>query len=181
MNKKFKYLSVILLLLISIGTIFSPISVVVSAQTVETEMVEYSDNEIKAVAEELKFYFSEAGYLDDDGVYHVTNPELIKQKADSGSDEVQDLYDLYLSRNAPIYYKSGRDFIVCIARDYFGVYIDILNGNVISALQGYVLSQQWERAAFYFLQLIGKSTSKANIVATAGQLAVAVYNCRSKL
>lgn len=69
---------------------------------------------------------------------------------------------------------------VCIAKDYFGVYIDLLNGNLWNAFVGYVNGKVWIEAAKIILSIAGKSASKANVVATAGQLAVAAYNCRGE-
>lgn len=76
--------------------------------------------------------------------------------------------------------RSIKDFSVCIAKDYLGVYIDLLNGNLWDAFVGYVKGEAWTEAAKIILKVAGKAATKANVVATAGQLAVAAYNCRGE-
>lgn len=69
---------------------------------------------------------------------------------------------------------------MCITNDYFGVYIDFINGKLWDSFLGYVQDEAWTEAAKIVLKMAGKSASRANIVVTAGQLAVAAYNCRGE-
>lgn len=142
-----------------------------------TDLEENSQNsEVDELVSELKFYFEDVGYLDKDGNYYITNNLLLEERANTGDKNAKVLLNLYFERQN----RSAKDFSVCIAKDYFGVYIDLLNGNLWDAFVGYVKGEAWTEAAKIILKVAGKSASKANIVATAGQLAVAAYNCRGE-
>lgn len=135
-----------------------------------------NSSEVYELASELKFYFEDVGYLDEDGNYYITNSSLLEDRANKGDENAKVLLDLYFERQN----RSAKDFAVCIAKDYLGIYIDLLNGNLWDAFVGYVKGEAWTQAAKIILKVVGKSASKANIVATAGQLAVAAYNCRGE-
>lgn len=121
-------------------------------------------------------YLRDVGYLDEYGNYYITNSLLLEERANDGDENAKILLDLYPERQN----RSAKNFEVCIAKDYFGVYIDLLNGNLWNAFVGYVNGKVWIEAAKIILSIAGKSASKANVVATAGQLAVATYNYRGQ-
>lgn len=123
----------------------------------------------------MKFYFHDAGYLDDEGNYHIKNTLLLEDKAISGDENARILLDPYFEKN-----RSLKDFAVCIAKDYFGVYIDLLNGNLWDAFISEVQSEARDAAAKIVLKALGKSISKLSIISTAGELDVAAYNCRGE-
>lgn len=165
-----KLMSFLLALFITLGSIGPTVAI--------ASGIEENDksSEVDELASELKFYFEDVGYLDEDGNYYITNSLLLEERANTGDENAKILLDLYFERQN----KSAKDFAVCIAKDYFGVYIDLLNGNLFDAFIGKVKSKAWYEAAKIILKVAGKSVSKANIVATAGQLAVAAYNCRGQ-
>lgn len=165
-----KLMSFILALFMMIGSIGSTVAM--------ASGIDENDNssEVYELASELKFYFEDVGYLDKDGNYYITNGLLLEERANTGDENAKALLNLYFERQS----RSARDFSVCIAKDYFGVYIDLLNGNLWDAFVGYVKGEAWTEAAKIILKVAGKSASKANVVATAGQLAVAAYNCRGE-
>lgn len=76
--------------------------------------------------------------------------------------------------------RSPSDFAKCVLSDYFGIFIDIANGRLLDALAKDLQSETWNRAAITILKLLGKSTSKANVLATAVEVAIAAYNCQEK-
>ncbi|WP_105301337.1 hypothetical protein [Anaerococcus marasmi] len=165
-----KLMSFILALFMTLGSI---VPTVAMASGVDEND---SDSEVYELASELKFYFEEVGYLDKDGNYYITNSSLLEDRANQGDENAKLLLDLYFERQN----RSAKDFAVCIAKDYFGVYIDLLNGNLFDAFVGKVKSKAWYEAAKIILKVAGKSASKANIVTTAGEVAVAAYNCRGE-
>lgn len=72
------------------------------------------------------------------------------------------------------------DFGKCILKDYFGVYIDLIQGKLWDAFIGSVQREAWTESAKIVLKVLGKSVFKANLVAIASQLALAVYNCKAE-
>lgn len=78
------------------------------------------------LASELKFYFEEAGFLDEDGYYYITNSSLLKDRAKSGDENAQLLLNSYYEKQS----RSVKEFAMCIANDYFGVYIDLIYGKL---------------------------------------------------
>lgn len=55
-----------------------------------------------------------------------------------------------------------------------------MQGKLWDSFVGYLQSEAWTEAAKIILKIIGKSASKANLIATAGQLALAAFNCRGE-
>lgn len=165
-----KLMSFLLALFITLGSIVPTVAM--------ASGIDENDNssEVYELASELKFYFEDVGYLDKDGNYYISNSSLLEDRANQGDENAKFLLDLYFERQN----RSAKDFAVCIAKDYLGVYIDLLNGNGWNAFVGYVNGELWEEAAKIILSIVGKSVSKANVVATAGQLAWAAYNCRGE-
>ncbi|MCI5971463.1 MAG: hypothetical protein MRZ08_00350 [Anaerococcus sp.] len=165
-----KLMSLLLALFMALGSMGSTVAFA-------TDLEENSQNsEVDELVSELKFYFEDVGYLDKDGNYYITNNLLLEERANTGDENAKVLLELYFERQN----RSAGDFAVCIAKDYLGVYIDLLNGNGWNAFVGYVNGELWEEAAKIILSILGKSVSKANVVATAGQLAWAAYNCRGE-
>lgn len=167
-----RILSVLLAILILVGTVLPNR---VYAQTISSQ-TENSDAQ-KVMEAELQFYFEKVGHFDNDGKYYIDNVALLRDRAQSGNEYALALLSAYSERME----KSPIDFGKCILIDYFGVYIDLIQGNLWDSFVGYIQGKAWEKAAGVVLKILGKSASKANIVATAAQIALAAYNCRGKL
>lgn len=154
-------------------------SIIVSANT-QTELVvtdEIKQEDIDLLAAELEFYFKEIGKINQNGEYQIVNPQVLRSKALGGDETAKDLYGSYVER---VYTRSASDFGMCIVKEYFSPFIDIVNGRSWSAFVGYLKAEAWDQAAILLLKVAGKSTTKANIVSLAGQIAWAAYKCRSK-
>ncbi|MDW8704457.1 hypothetical protein Q7W23_09400 [Streptococcus suis] len=168
----------IILLMLCIVTIAPFSSIVVLAEQ-NNEVSVYSDlssGDVAILEAELEFYFKEVGYIDGNGVYQITNPNLLLEKAKSGDQNARKLYQGYIASLM----RTPYDFAKCVVSNYFGIFIDIANGRLLDALAKDLQSEAWNRAAMTILKLLGKSTSKANVLATAAELAIAAYNCRGK-
>lgn len=127
----------------------------------------------------MELYFNQIGGLDDNGNYVIKDYELLVEVAESGDIYAQDLLLIHDSRANQIKSNAGafgiESFAMCIARDYFGVYYDLINGNLWEAFKGYVAGKAWDKAAGILVKFLGLSPGWA----TAGQVAVAAYNCRN--
>lgn len=168
-----KFLSGLLALVMLFGVI-GPVGAVYAQDNKDTEVQE------ALLAEELKFYFEEVGHFNEDNEYIVTNPELLEDRIENGDEVAKDLYDLYLA-NREIQPYGAVDYGKCIIRDYFGMWVDLFNGNLFDLFVGHIKDQAWGAAAKIVLKVAGKSTSNANTLAAAAQLAVSAYNCRGSL
>lgn len=162
-----------LLALVMLFGVIAPVGVVFAEDNNGTEAEE-------ALAEELKFYFEEVGHFNEDNEYIVTNPELLEDRIEDGDEVAKDLYELYLA-NREIQPYGSVDYGKCIIRDYFGMWVDLFNGNLFDLFVGYVKDKAWFAAAKIVLKVAGKSTGYANAASAAAQLAVSAYNCRGSL
>ncbi|HEM5460882.1 TPA: hypothetical protein U1628_000095 [Streptococcus suis] len=73
----------IILLMLCIVAIAPFSSIVVLAEQ-NNEMSVYSDlssGDVAILEAELEFYFKEVGYIDGNGVYQITNPNLLLEKS----------------------------------------------------------------------------------------------------
>jgi hypothetical protein len=52
----------------------------------------FTEQDIAKIAEDLEFYFTKAGTIDESGTYKVTNPELIFERGEAGDAEAFKLY-----------------------------------------------------------------------------------------
>lgn len=90
----------------------------------------------------MELYFNQIGGLDDNGNYVIKDYELLVEVAESGDIYAQDLLLIHDSRANQLKSSAGafgiESFAMCIARDYFGVYYDLINGNLWEAFKGYV-------------------------------------------
>lgn len=173
-----KFLAFIMLLAIITPTFLgSSTTVLANSQEASSVIEGVSKEDIDLLASEIEFYFQEVGEINSEGEYQITNPQLLRQKALSGDDTARELYNSYFEK---VYYRSASDFGMCIVKDYFSPFIDIINGRYWNAFVGALKSEAWDQAAILLLKVAGKGTSRANIVALAGQLAWAAYKCRSK-
>ncbi|MGT2799881.1 hypothetical protein [Streptococcus marmotae] len=172
-----KFLVIVMLFAITFPVLSSFPTVVFANEEISSLA---TDEEVEILSSELEFYFNQVGHIDGNGNYQITNPELLLERANSGDIYAQQLYEAYKIRISKRRKRSAADFGMCVLRDYFGVYIDIANGQFWKAFTMDLENALWEKAAGTVLKLLGKSASKANVLATAGQLALAAYNCRSK-
>lgn len=171
MRKIKKMLSVLLAFVMMAG--FTVPSVV---QAQETNVQVENTLAVEELSKELEFYFDEIGHIDDNGNYIINNINPLKERAKAGDETAKDLLEAYNEKM----FRSPADFGKCILKDYFGVYIDLVQGKLWDAFIGYVQREAWTEAAKIVLKIVGKSASKANLVATAGQLALAAYNCKAE-
>lgn len=160
-----KTLTLMLALLMIFGSIMPNALSANSEEYISSELID-----------EMKFYFKEAGTFDDNGNYIVKDINAIVKKAESGDTMARELAEIYYFKQQ----RSVSDFAKCILKDYFGVYIDLINGDLWDAFVDHIKDEAWTAAAKIILKILGKSVSKANIVATVGQIAVAAYNCRGE-
>ena len=176
-----KILSGLLALVMLFGVI-APVGAVYAQDNQDKTDIEVQE---ALLEEELKFYFEEVGYLNEENEYIVTNPELLEKRIENGDEVAKDLYELnlaYTSDYGDEYQTYGQiDYGYCILRDYFGVYADLISGKLIDSFVGYVQGKAWSAAAKLLIKATGAVASKANIVIMAGQIAVAAYNCRGEL
>ncbi|HFU4001531.1 TPA: hypothetical protein ACGO3D_001659 [Streptococcus suis] len=179
MKRRNKILVFIMLLSILIPALMGA-STPVFANSNENSFVaeNISQEDVELLASEIEFYFNDVGKLDLNGNYKITNPKLLKQKALSGDEIAQELYNSYFEK---VYYRSASDFGMCIIKDYLSPFIDIINGRYWNGFIGAIKSEAWDQAAILLLKVVGKGTTRSNILSLAGQLAWAAYNCRSKL
>lgn len=163
-----------LLALVMIFGIIAPVGAVYAQDNTDIEVQE------TLLAEELKFYFEEVGHFNEDNEYIVTNPELLEDRIENGDEVATDLYELYLA-NQEIQPYGAVSYGKCILRDYFGVYVDLINGNLFNSFVGYVQDKAWTAAAKILVKLTGALGSNANLIVVGGQIAVPAYNCRGEL
>lgn len=166
-----KLLSVLLALAMLVG-ITAPSVVRAQELSLRTRQVKAD----KELSKELEFYFNVIGHIDTNGNYVINNVSPLIERVNSGDIVAKALFEAYIEK----LYRSPYDFGKCILKDYFGVYIDLVQGKLWDSFVGYLQSEAWTEAAKIVLKIIGKSASKANLIATAGQLALAAFNCRGE-
>lgn len=147
----------------------------VHAQEMVIQQDEY-DQAVKELSKALEFYFNEIGHIDAKGNYTINNIRLLKERAQDGNKIAKDLIKSYHEKML----RTPADFGKCIVKDYFGVYVDLIEGKLWDAFVGYLQGEAWTEAAKIILKLLGKSASKANLLVTAGELALAAYNCKGE-
>lgn len=162
--------------LIALSGIFSSLTYA-SSQTNNSGQNDFTQEEINQVADELEFYFEEVGQIDQNGNYSVHNYDLLLEKAESGDETAQALVQ-QINQAQP---ASATDYAQCILADYFGTEIALLQGDLVDAVVSEIQSGSWQAAAEIILISIGDTAGKANIVATATQLALAASTCSSEL
>lgn len=171
MRKMKKMLSLLLAFVMMVGLI---VPSVVHAQ--ETNVKAENALAEEELSKELEFYFNEIGHIDDNGNYTINNIVPLKERAESGDETAKSLLEAHNEKM----FRSRVDFGKCILKDYFGVYIDLIQGKLWDAFIGSVQREAWTESAKIVLKVLGKSASKANLVAIAGQLALAAYNCKAE-
>lgn len=159
-----------------LALVMTLVSIIPNVAFAKGEEESQENIEVEKLAFELRFYFEKVGHLDKNGDYQITNASSLRAKAYNGDEYAKTLLDSYYERQN----RGAKDFAKCIAKDYFGVYIDLINGNLWNTFVNKIKSKAWNDVAKIILKVLGKSTAKANVIATAGQLAVAAYNCRGK-
>lgn len=106
--------------------------------------------------EELKFYFEEVGTLTDNG-YRVENPELLKERAESGDQGASAVYNAYLEnidKEPPQFTTQNAftDFAQCFIEEAFGTYIAAIRGDLAGALIGAIQDGLWDEAVILIAQ-----------------------------
>ncbi len=74
----------------------------------------------------LEFYFTEIGEVNSNGEYQIVKPQILRSKALGGDTIAENLYGSYFER---VYTRSASEFGMCIVKNYFGPFIDIVNGK----------------------------------------------------
>lgn len=136
------------------------------------------------IANELKFYFDEIGHIEETGDYVITNPELLKQKANSGDIYANEILKEYNYRNQ-ISTRSAKDVLYCAVKDQYSWAVDLLSGKTLDALAHALASGAWT-AAGKILSVAIKQASKLAGKAvgwayTGASIAYSVYKCRKLL
>lgn len=181
----------IILFFVSIMTlgIFTPLA---SAKAVDsqkssntTPISELSNEEIQdMLAEELEFYFSEVGYLDENNEYHVTNPELLEEKINEGNEAADTLYSKASKNLEPTITTYGsKDFFGCVLGDQFAWVVEMIDGNTLNALASAMQSHAWNTAASILATALAQVSKVAgasvSIGFTVASLAISAYSCRN--
>ena len=86
------------------------------------------------LSKELEFYFNEIGCIDDTENYTINNINPLKERAKLVDETAKSLLEAYNEKML----RSLADFGKCILKDYFGVYIDLVQGKLWDAFIGYV-------------------------------------------
>lgn len=81
-------------LVVTILMIFTFISPNIAAYA----SIKTDDQSLETISNELEFYFSKVGHLDENNNYVITNPELLKERVNSG-DKSAKKYILHIYRN----------------------------------------------------------------------------------
>ncbi|HII4440539.1 hypothetical protein P5F04_08255 [Clostridium perfringens] len=146
------------------------------------------DQSLETISNELEFYFSKVGHLDENNNYVITNPELLKERANSGDKGAKKLYTAYIQKQynyTGIRPRSYFEFGKCILYSYLGPIYELMDGKFAQALGAQVASDSW-RAAGTILKMALSEASKIAGKTVGGAFAVAelayyAYTCRGKL
>ncbi|MGK9326705.1 hypothetical protein [Aerococcus urinaeequi] len=171
-------------------SIFLPTTASVYAaenSTTEKSITELNDREFKEyqeeLSEELEFYFSKVGYLDENNNYHVTNPELLEEKAKTDESAAL-LYEQYNTSTEVATTRSAGSFVKCIIGDQFSWAIDMINGNTLNSIANLLKTGAWEAASNILstaLKQVSAAAGKSVSVAfSAASLALSAYSCRNE-
>lgn len=180
-NKKIKF-SALVMSLIMIFTLISP-NVITFASTNKNE-----NQDLDVIEKELEFYFSKVGHLDKNKNYIITNPELLKERANNGDKEARKLYSAYVTKkynNLGIMPRSYTEFGKCVLYSYLGPIYELMDGRFADALAAQLASDSW-RAAGKILKMALSEASKLAGRTVGGAFAIAelayyAYSCRDKL
>ncbi len=146
---------------------------------------EYSEEQVtQQLVEELKFYFEEVGTMTDSG-YRVENPELLRERAESGDQSALVVYNVYLDNvdkepSQVATRNAFTDYAGCVIENAFGLYIAVIRGDLAEALIGAIQKGLWTQAVTLVAQIAGLSVKSLNIAATAAQIAAAAIVCGLK-
>jgi len=155
--------------------------------TIEKSITELNDQEFKEyqeeLSEELEFYFSEVGYLDENNTYHVTNPELLVEEAKT-NESASLLYKQYSASTEVVTTRSAGSFVKCIIGDQFSWAIDMINGNTLNSIANLLKDGAWDAAAGILstaLRQVSVAAGRSvNIAFSAASLALSAYSCRNE-
>ena len=132
------------------------------------------------IESQLKLYFDEIGEINQDGNYVVKNPELLKERAESGDEDAKNLYELYILKQN----RSVKDGLYCVFDDQYGWIVDLFNGRTLEAIGGYIKDKAWDKAAEIIAPVVAKAlkttTKNVNFAITGVSLAISIYNCRGE-
>jgi hypothetical protein len=142
----------------------------------DEELEIYTDD----LAKELEFYFSEVGYLDENNNYHVTNPELLEEKAKI-NESAKALYEA--SRQQKMVQPYGiKEGVSCVVGDQYGWVLDLMDGEYLDAIAAQLANGAYNAAAKILkeaLLLVSKKAGNAVVpVFTVADWAVSLYKCR---
>lgn len=139
---------------------------------------EYSEEQVtQQLVEELKFYFEEVGTMTDSG-YRVENPELLKERAESGNESAAVVYNVYLDNvNNVSVQNAFTDYVQCVIENAFGVYVAIIRGDLAEALVNAIQDGLWDEAAVLVARITGLALPSVNAAATIAQIAAAAIVC----
>ena len=180
--KKLVALSSIFISLIMLFTLISP-------NTITFANSRDFDSEDEIIENELKFYFSEVGYLDKNGKYIITNPSILKERADRGDEQANKLYLAYYFKEVKKvdeFNKNGYlDFGKCILYKYLGPVYELMDGKFAEALASQVASDSWRAAGKILKMAISEASKIAGRTIggafTVAELAYYAYTCRDEL
>lgn len=132
--------------------------------------------------EAMEFYFEEVGSMTENG-YRMENPELLRERAESGDEHASVVYDVYLdvvNNDTPTITTQQitlTSYLQCFIEEAFGVYIAILQGDLAEALVSAIERQLWDDVAVLVAQITGLGVRAVSGAATAAQLIVAAVVC----
>lgn len=132
------------------------------------------EHNMQEFIEAMEFYFVEVGTMSD-GMYQVENPNLLKERAESGDEHASTVYDAYLEnidKEPPQFTTQNAftDYVGCLIEETFGMYIDAIRGDLAEALIGALEEDLWYEAARLLAQITGLSFNFVSTAATVAQL-----------
>ncbi len=139
------------------------------------------EQNMQEFVEAMEFYFKEVGTMVN-GMYRVENPELLKERAESGDENASAVYDAYLEnidKEPPRFTTQNAltDYIGCLIEETFGMYIDAIRGDLAEALIGALEADLWYEAARILAQITGLSFGFVSNAATIAQLVTSMIVC----
>ena len=109
--------------------------------------------------EAMEFYFEEVGTMSD-GVYQIENPELLKERAESGDKHASAVYDVYLEnidKEPPQFTTQNAltDYVGCLIEETFGMYVNLIRGDLAEALVSALEDGIWRNVVPLLAQITG--------------------------
>lgn len=130
------------------------------------------------LVKELKFYFEEVGTMSDSG-YRIENPELLRERAESGDQSAVVVYNVYVNNESSQFTTQNAltDYAGCVIENAFGVYVALIRGDLAEALVSAIQDGLWDEAAVLVARITGLALPSVNAAVTIAQLAAAAIVC----